>query len=150
MRKDLEEARAAGELLGDSFRAGARDAYRWGSRGTGASPDPAPSRDDPEALQRPAGYKPLLDAPASTVTFLVGNGEATALATWKALRALGASNLCVVDGGINRWLERYPLPDAGAEAGRGGQLVQVVHGASGRDHSNVRKVDRSDLLERRP
>jgi uncharacterized membrane protein YedE/YeeE/rhodanese-related sulfurtransferase len=65
----------------------------------------------PEALLQPAGYEPLLDAPASTVTFLVGNGEAAALATWKGLKALGVPNLYVVEGGINRWLERYPLPD---------------------------------------
>lgn len=68
-------------------------------------------RTSPEALLRPAGYRPLLDAPASTVTFLVGNGESTALATWKALKALGVANLYVIEGGINRWLERYPLPD---------------------------------------
>jgi rhodanese-related sulfurtransferase/uncharacterized membrane protein YedE/YeeE len=67
-------------------------------------------RTSPEALLRPAGYEPLLDAPATTVTFLVGNGEATALATWKALKALGVSNLYVIEGGVNRWLERYPLP----------------------------------------
>jgi rhodanese-related sulfurtransferase/uncharacterized membrane protein YedE/YeeE len=64
-----------------------------------------------DALVGRAGYKPLLDAPASTVTFLVGNGEATALATWKALKALGVPNLYVIEGGINRWLERYPLPE---------------------------------------
>jgi hypothetical protein len=62
------------------------------------------------ALLRPAGYEPLLDAPASTVTFLAGNGEAVALEAWKALRARGVANLYVVEGGVNRWLEEYPLP----------------------------------------
>jgi rhodanese-related sulfurtransferase len=82
-------------------------------------------RMSPEALLRPVGYKPLLDAPASTVTFLVGNGESAALATWKALKALGAPNLYVIEGGINRWLERYPLPDCVAS--------RAVADASGSD-----------------
>jgi uncharacterized membrane protein YedE/YeeE/rhodanese-related sulfurtransferase len=68
-------------------------------------------RTSPDALLSRAGYKPLLDATASTVTFLVGNGEASALSTWKALKALGVPNLYVLEGGINRWLERYPLPE---------------------------------------
>jgi hypothetical protein len=65
---------------------------------------------DPATLPRPDVWKPIVDSPSSTVTFLVGNGEGEELAAWKTLRALGASNLYVVEGGINRWLERYPLP----------------------------------------
>jgi rhodanese-related sulfurtransferase len=72
-------------------------------------------RTSPDALLLPAGYERLVDAPPSTVTFLVGNGEATALATWKALKTLGVPNLYVVEGGINRWLERYPLPECVAD-----------------------------------
>jgi rhodanese-related sulfurtransferase len=66
---------------------------------------------DPASLSRPEVWKPLLEQPASTVTFLVGHGEAGPLASWKTLRALGASNLYVVEGGIERWLERYPVPE---------------------------------------
>ncbi len=55
--------------------------------------------------------KRLVDRPANAVTFLVGNGEAAALAAWKSLKALGAANVYVVDGGVNRWLERYAVPE---------------------------------------
>jgi rhodanese-related sulfurtransferase len=64
---------------------------------------------DPVSLARPEVWKPLVDQPASTVTFLVANGEAPALEAWKALRALGASNLYVVEGGMNSWLALYPV-----------------------------------------
>jgi len=69
----------------------------------------------PEALLRPEGYKPILAHPASTVTFLVGNGEGQALAAWKGLKALGAQNLYVVEGGMNRWLELYAPPTCAAK-----------------------------------
>lgn len=75
-------------------------------------------RIDLDALLRPDAYTPLLDQPASTVTFLLGNGEATALKAWKALTALGASNLYVIEGGMNHWLERYPVPACVAERSR--------------------------------
>jgi len=67
-------------------------------------------RVDPQALLTPAGLKPVLEAPASTVTFLVGNGEGSALSTWKSLKALGAQNLYVIEGGVNGWLEKYAAP----------------------------------------
>ncbi|HEX9051793.1 MAG TPA: YeeE/YedE thiosulfate transporter family protein [Anaeromyxobacter sp.] len=68
-------------------------------------------RVDPADLTRLSDEtKVLLDRPANAVTFLVGNGEAAALAAWKSLKALGAPNVYVVDGGVNRWLERYPVP----------------------------------------
>jgi hypothetical protein len=44
------------------------------------------------------------------VTFLVSNGEAAALTAWKRLSTLGVSNLYVVEGGVNRWLDLYPVP----------------------------------------
>ncbi len=69
----------------------------------------------PGDLARPAVLKGFLDAPASTVTFLVGNGEPAELAAWKELKALGANNLYVLDGGIDRWLELYPVPACIAE-----------------------------------
>jgi len=64
---------------------------------------------DPAALTQPEVLKPLLAEPASTVTFLVANGEGPALAAWKALKASGVQNLYVVEGGVNRWLELYPV-----------------------------------------
>ncbi len=60
--------------------------------------------------------KRLLDRPATTVTFLMGNGEGAALAAWKSLKALGATNVYVVEGGVNRWLERYAVPECVAAA----------------------------------
>jgi rhodanese-related sulfurtransferase len=61
------------------------------------------------ALTTPEVLKGLLAEPASTVTFLVANGEGPALEAWKALRASGVQNLYVVEGGVNRWLELYPV-----------------------------------------
>jgi rhodanese-related sulfurtransferase len=72
-------------------------------------------RVDPAALFAPEEVDRLLDQPPSTVTFLVANGEETALAAWKGLRALGVPNLYVVEGGVNRWLERYAVPECVAE-----------------------------------
>ncbi|HSD22680.1 MAG TPA: rhodanese-like domain-containing protein [Anaeromyxobacter sp.] len=74
-------------------------------------------RASPEALLRPEEYERLLAQPASTVTFLVGNGEGPALETWKGLKALGVPNLYVIEGGINRWLELYPVPECVATRG---------------------------------
>jgi rhodanese-related sulfurtransferase len=67
-------------------------------------------RVDREALLRGETVRPLLEQPASTVIFLVGNGEAQALEAWKGLKALGVGNLYAVEGGINRWLDLYPVP----------------------------------------
>lgn len=53
--------------------------------------------------------KTLLDQPPTTVTFLVGNGEDTSLTAWKHLVTKGVPNLYVVEGGMNRWLDRYPV-----------------------------------------
>lgn len=80
-------------------------------------------RVDPATLAQPEVLKPLLEAPASTVTFLVANGEGPALEAWKALKASGVQNLYVVEGGVNRWLELYPVdacvasPAPAAQAG---------------------------------
>lgn len=75
-------------------------------------------------LERPAVVKPLIEKPATSVTFLVGNGEASALAAWQGLKARGVPNLYVIEGGINRWLALYPAPSCVAQpdpASLGGQ-----------------------------
>jgi rhodanese-related sulfurtransferase len=72
-------------------------------------------RVDPATLEQGPGLRRLLDRPASTVSFLVGNGEAAALSSWKRLKALGVGNLYVVEGGVNRWLELYPVAECVAE-----------------------------------
>jgi rhodanese-related sulfurtransferase len=66
-------------------------------------------------LEGPDRLKLLLDASPTTVTFLVGGGEASELAAWKRLTALGVPNLYVIEGGIGRWLERYPVDSCVAE-----------------------------------
>jgi hypothetical protein len=63
-----------------------------------------------EGLLQPREVQGLLDQPATTVTFLTANGEGPALAAWRALKALGVPNLYLVEGGMNRWLELYPVP----------------------------------------
>ncbi|HET8725727.1 MAG TPA: YeeE/YedE thiosulfate transporter family protein [Anaeromyxobacteraceae bacterium] len=60
-------------------------------------------------LESAPRLKLLLDQPPTTVTFLVGTGEASATTAWRRLTALGVPNLYVVEGGVNRWLERYPV-----------------------------------------
>src|SRR5512137_1468299 len=66
-------------------------------------------------LQAPERLKTLLDQPPGTVTFLLGTGEPAALAAWKLLVTQGVPNLYVVEGGVNRWLERYPVDSCVAE-----------------------------------
>jgi len=66
-------------------------------------------------LESPERLKTLLDQPPSTVTFLVGSGEAAAFTAWKHLMVEGVPNLYVIDGGMNRWLERYPVDACVAE-----------------------------------
>lgn len=84
---------------------------------------------DPASLAGPASVRGLLDQPASTVTFLAANGEGAALEAWKALKALGVQNLYVIEGGMNRWLELYPVegcvasPAEGAAAGAEGDRL---------------------------
>jgi len=65
----------------------------------------------PADLVRPAALRRFLDEPPSTITFLTDNGERLALEAWKALRSLGVANVYVLEGGMNRWLELYPVPD---------------------------------------
>lgn len=72
-------------------------------------------RVDPERLGDPGELAALRDRPASSVAFLVSNDEARALAAWKTLQALGVANLYVVEGGMNAWLDRYPVPACVAE-----------------------------------
>jgi rhodanese-related sulfurtransferase len=72
-------------------------------------------RVDEAALLKAGQLKDLLALPSGAVTFLVGTGEAQALATWKELRAQGVGNLYVIEGGIDHWLELYPVPACVAE-----------------------------------
>ena len=53
---------------------------------------------------------------ASSVAFLAGNGEEGAVRVWKALKGEGVTNVYVIEGGMNRWLELYPVPECVARA----------------------------------
>ncbi len=79
----------------------------------------------------------LLDRPANAVTFLMGNGEGAALAAWKSLKALGAANVYVVEGGVNRWLERYAVPECvaarAAAPGADALAFRFAHAAGERE-----------------
>lgn len=72
-------------------------------------------RIDPADAGRRSFARTLAALPDNAVIFLIGNGEPAAVEAWKALRAQGVPNLYVVEGGINRWLEIYPLPASVAE-----------------------------------
>lgn len=61
-------------------------------------------------IDAPVFVKELLDFPDNAISFLVSNGEKKALSAWKILKAQGVVNLYIIEGGINRWLELYPLP----------------------------------------
>jgi rhodanese-related sulfurtransferase len=61
-------------------------------------------------LTDPGQLRRLLGEPPSTITFLADNGEGRALEAWKQLRASGITNVYVLEGGMNRWLELYPVP----------------------------------------
>ncbi|HET9930342.1 MAG TPA: rhodanese-like domain-containing protein, partial [Polyangiaceae bacterium] len=57
----------------------------------------------------------LQEAEPTTVTFLLGRNEAQALAAWRELRTRGVLNLYIVEGGVDHWLDLYPVPDCVAE-----------------------------------
>lgn len=64
----------------------------------------------PSECVDPSFVKGLLDLPDNAIAFLVSNGEKKALSVWKNLKAQGVVNLYIIEGGINRWLDLYPLP----------------------------------------
>ncbi len=69
----------------------------------------------PAELDQSTELKWLLGQPSTTVTFLIGNGEQAALLAWERLKGEGVSNVYVVEGGSNHWLEVYPPPGCVAE-----------------------------------
>jgi rhodanese-related sulfurtransferase len=105
----------------------------------------------PAALASPSREtKRLLERPASSVTFLVGNGEAAGLAAWKALRALGATNVYVVEGGVNRWLELYAVPECvaarTASAGADALAWRFAHATGDREPAAWPELPRSQAF----
>lgn len=80
----------------------------------------------PEALLGGRELKRLAEQPATTVTFLLGEGEDKARQVWQRLKAEGVANVYVVAGGAEGWLDAYPPPAcvaarAPAELQRGGE-----------------------------
>lgn len=75
----------------------------------------------PEAMVAPGVVRNLTSVPDNTVFFLVSNDEGAATRAWELLKGSGLVNLYIIEGGINRWLEMYPLNPCVA------QPVQGVH-----------------------
>jgi rhodanese-related sulfurtransferase len=69
------------------------------------------ARLSPGEVYQTALVKNILDNPDNVISFIVSNGERAALKAWKALKAQGVVNLYIIEGGINRWLDLYPLPE---------------------------------------
>lgn len=68
-------------------------------------------RTPPEALTDRTFVRGLLEAEPTTVTFLIGASESQAFAAWRELRTRGVLNLYIIEGGVDRWLDQYPLPE---------------------------------------
>jgi hypothetical protein len=83
---------------------------------------------DPAEIASSAAVSRLLSFPENTVLLLVSNEEEAATQAWKGLKASGALNLYIIEGGINKWLEVFPpepcLQDKSASqpSGTGDQL----------------------------
>ena len=63
---------------------------------------------DPAEIANASAMSRLSSFPDNTVLLLVSNGEEAATRAWKALKASGAVNLYIIEGGINKWLEVFP------------------------------------------
>ena len=63
---------------------------------------------DPAELNNPAALNRVLGSQGEAVHFLVSNGEQASTQAWQALKASGAMNLYIVEGGINNWLAIFP------------------------------------------
>ena len=62
----------------------------------------------------------LAAVPDNTILLLTSNGEGGSIEAWKRLKAQGVLNLYVMEGGINRWLEVFPLHPDVAQRAQGG------------------------------
>jgi rhodanese-related sulfurtransferase len=78
----------------------------------------------------------LLDDADNTIVFLASNGEKQAIEAWKRLRAQGVLNLYVIEGGINHWLDAYPVSPCVAqriERNDGNEPARAIDGTGGDD-----------------
>lgn len=53
----------------------------------------------------------ILEFPNNTVIILMSNHEKNATEAYKLLKAQGVLNLYILDGGVNHWLDLFPLPE---------------------------------------
>lgn len=58
----------------------------------------------PDFTRKTAAYPP------NTVSVLIANNDVISGETWKNLKSLDYMNFYVLDGGINNWLDVFPLP----------------------------------------
>jgi rhodanese-related sulfurtransferase len=69
-------------------------------------------RIDPSAADDPALIRRLAGRPDNDIIFLAANGEPAAAEAWKRLKAQGVFNVYVLEGGINHWLEVFPVSES--------------------------------------
>ena len=107
---------------------------------------------DPDMLKNNNYIKGLLASPDNAIHFIVANGEEPATEIWKNLRAQGVLNIYIIEGGINRWLEVFPLPACVAQPelsnkGQNDRLNYKFSFAVGeRVESAHPEIDRRELL----
>jgi hypothetical protein len=73
----------------------------------------------------------FLDDTDNTIVFLTSNGEKDAVEAWKRLKAQGVLNLYVIEGGINHWLETYPVNPCVAQRIQGSDASEQAHATDG-------------------
>lgn len=97
----------------------------------------------PQGSLDPTVVRDLLAAPDHVIHFVVSNGEAAAVEAWKTLKAQGVLNLYVLAGGINGWLDRFPLEpcvavrDVGGSGPDGERLAWRFSAAVGDEHPSA-------------
>lgn len=57
----------------------------------------------------------FLEAPDNTVIVLLSNGETASTEAYMILKAMGVSNVYILERGINNWLAYFPLPHEAAQ-----------------------------------
>ena len=57
----------------------------------------------------------IIRSGSNTVSVLISNSEKDSTHGWKLLKANGVLNVYILEGGINKWLEVFPLPETVAE-----------------------------------
>jgi rhodanese-related sulfurtransferase len=76
--------------------------------------------------------KTLLQKPSNTLFVVMSNDEANATEAWKILTAESLTNVYILEGGINHWLDTFNI-EAPAEDGDSLTLVPIANAIPGDD-----------------